>query len=420
MGALLPSKSARPQTQKSPLAPADNPIMDSGSASRIMLSVPPDRNESAEHDSATICPLKRNRTSRLSPMDLSRNKISQSLHRGLVIPASPLALNAHRKLDERRQRALWRYYFAAGAGGIAIGVHTTQFAIREPKTALFQPLLKLAREELDQIDSGRASSLLRIAGICGSTAQAVCEATTARDLQFHAGLLSLAALKNASEDELVSHARAVSQVLPILGFYLQPAVGGRILPYSFWRRFLEIENVVAIKIAPFNRYQTLDVIRALAHSGRADVALYTGNDDNIVIDLLTPFRVQVSGQPVHLRFAGGLLGHWAVWTRSAVDLLDRCRKAFDRNEHGGELLTAAVEVTDANAAFFDAANSFAGCIAGLHEVLRRQGLLEGIWCLDPAETLSPGQSAEIDRVYAAYPHLNDDTFVATHLDEWLR
>ena len=330
------------------------------------------------------------------------------LRAGVAIPAHPLAIDASRRLDERRQRALSRYYIAAGVGGLAVGVHTTQFAIRDPKVGLFEPVLTLAKEEMDR--SGR--QLVRIGGICGPTPQAVAEAETLCRLGYHAGLLSLAALPRASEDELVAHARAVGQALPIVGFYLQPAVGGRVLPYSFWRRFVEIDSVVAIKVAAFNRYQTLDVVRAVAESGRGDIALYTGNDDAIVADLVTPHRF--GGRD--WRFVGGLLGHWSVWTRRAVELLERCQ----REPASPDLMRLAAEVTDSNAAFFDAANAFHGCIAGLHEVLRRQGLLEGIWCLDEKECLGPGQLAEIDRVQRAYPHLNDDAFVAQHRDEWLR
>lgn len=341
------------------------------------------------------------------------------LQRGVVIPASPLALNSQRRLDERRQRALWRYYAAAGAGGIAVGVHTTQFAIRDPKIGLFRPLLALAAEEFRRADAGRGEPLVRIAGVCGRTEQAVAEAAAARDAGFHAGLLSLGALRDAEDDALVAHCRAVAEVMPLVGFYLQPAVGGRILPYAFWRRLLEIENVAAIKIAPFNRYQTLDVMRASAESGRDDVALYTGNDDNIVLDLVTTYRFPVAGRAVQQRMVGGLLGHWAVWTRRAVELLHECHAAAELAAVSKYLLCRAVEVTDTNAALFDVANHFAGCIAGLHEVLRRQGLLQGIWCLDPNETLSAGQGEEIGRVYRMYPHLADDDFVAEHRDEWL-
>ena len=326
---------------------------------------------------------------------------------GQAIPAHPLALNASRQLDERRQRALTRYYIAAGVGGLAVGVHTTQFAIRDPMFNLFKPVLQLAAEEMDSAHQ----ALVRIAGVCGQTRQAVAEAELARELNYQAALLSLCALCDENVTSLIAHCRAIAAVLPTVGFYLQPSVGGRILPYSFWRQFVEIENVVAIKIAPFNRYQTLDVIRAVNDSGRNDIALYTGNDDNIVADLLTPFRFGNN----ELRIVGGLLGHWSVWTQRAVELLDRCRN----EEASRELLRLGVEVTDCNAAFFDAANGFRGCIAGLHEVLRRQGLLEGIWCLDEHETLSHGQLDEIDRVYKTYPHLHDDEFIERHRDEWL-
>ena len=347
---------------------------------------------------------------------MENTEARESLRRGLVIPACPLALDAQRKLDEPRQRALVRYYRAAGAGGIAVGVHTTQFAIRDPRHGLFAPLLALVADEL-----ARGGAFVRIGGVCGEMRQAIAEATTLKQLDYDAALLSLAALRDAHEDELLNHCRAIAEIILLVGFYLQPAAGGRTLPYSFWRRFAEIENVVAIKIAPFNRYQTLDVIRAVAESGRDDIALYTGNDDSIVADLLTPFRFSVNGAPVERRIVGGLLGHWAVWTRKAVELHAECRCVAQSGAPiSAELLRRNVEVTDANAAFFDAANGFAGCIAGLHEVLRRQGLLAGTWCLDPSETLSPGQREEIDRVCRAYPHLADDDFVARHRDEWLR
>ncbi len=330
----------------------------------------------------------------------------ERLQQGLVIPAHPLALTAERKLDERRQRALTRYYLAAGAGGLAVGVHTTQFQIREPQHGLFKPVLELAMAEM------RGKDAIAIAGICGETAQAVAEAEFAAGAGYHAGLLSLAALREASVDQLIDHARTVGAIIPIVGFYLQPAVGGRLLPYTFWRRFAALECVIAIKVAPFNRYQTLDVLRGVADSGRAGkIALYTGNDDNIVGDLITPYHYQRKT----LRFVGGLLGHWAVWTRRAVELL----AAIRLGETGGPA-RRAYEITDTNAAFFDSANGFRGCIAGIHEVLRRQGLLAGRWCLDPSEDLSPGQNEEISRVYAAYPHLNDDEFVAANLDMWLK
>ena len=334
-----------------------------------------------------------------------------ALHRGLVIPAHPLALTSARQLDERRQRALTRYYLDAGAGGVAVGVHTTQFQIRDPKVGLFQPLLALAAEQMAGHD------VVRIAGICGATRQAVTEATLARDLGYHAGLLSLAGLPQAEVPELIEHARAVGEVLPLIGVYLQPAVGGRRLPAEFWRKFAALEAVIAIKIAPFNRYQTLDVMRGVAESGRApSIALYTGNDDHIVLDLLS--RWDLGEHALH--FAGGLLGHWAVWTSRAAELLAKVQALRESGAAvGPEWFTLAEQTTDANAALFDAANGFAGCIAGLHEVLRRQGLFEGIWCLDSNEGLSPGQSAEIDRVCRLYPHLGDDEFVALNRERWL-
>ena len=334
------------------------------------------------------------------------------LREGVVIPAHPLALTAERTLDERRQRALTRYYLAAGAGGVAVAVHTTQFAIRDPRIGLFQPVLELAMDEL------RGSDAIKVAGASGKTQQAVGEAELAASLGYDAVLASLAGMRDASIDEMLDHCRALASVLPVIGFYLQPAVGGRVLPREFWSRFVEIDKVVAIKIAPFNRYQTLDVLRAVASSGRArEIALYTGNDDNIVIDLLSWF--DFGGE--RLRIVGGLLGHWAAWTRRAVELLDRIHVVTQNDGPiSADWLTLASQVTDANAALFDAANAFHGCIAGVHEVLRRQGLLAGRWCLDPNEDLSPGQAEEIHRVYETYPHLNDDEFVREHLDEWLK
>lgn len=344
------------------------------------------------------------------------------LKAGGVIPAHPLALTADRKLDERRQRALTRYYLASGATGVAVGVHTTQFAIREPRIGLFKPVLELAAETVDAESVRLGQPFLKIAGICGKTHQALAEAAFALEKGYHAGLLSLAAMKDASVDELIAHARAVAEAIPVFGFYLQPSVGGRLLPYAFWRRFAEIENVVAIKIAPFNRYQTLDVIRAVAESGRAkSIALYTGNDDNILLDLITPYIIRTGNEPIEVRFVGGLLGHWAVWTQRAVEQWQESRALRERGKSiPRHYLQEAVEVTDANSAFFDTAHQFAGCIAGIHEVLVRQGLLAGRWCLDPKEDLSPGQSEEIDRVYTSYPYLNDDAFVRDHLDEWMK
>jgi len=338
--------------------------------------------------------------------------LRQKLFEGLVIPAHPLALTRERKLDERRQRALTRYYLEAGAGGLAVGVHTTQFAIRNPKVGLLKPVLSLAMEQL------RGSGAVTIAGVCGRTPQAIAETELAASLGFEAVLLSLGAFQNDPVSVLIDHARAVASVAPVFGFYLQPAVGGRVLPYEFWRRFAEIENVVAIKIAAFNRYQTLDVVRAVAESGRAkEIALYTGNDDNIVIDLVSDF--ELGGE--RIRFAGGLLGHWAYWTRQAVQLLARITKlrltgcAIPR-----DLLTLAQQTTDANAAVFDPAHQFKGCIAGIHEVLRRQGFFEEIRCIDSQEeVLSPGQSEEIDRVCREYPDLTDDQFVRERIHKWL-
>ena len=347
--------------------------------------------------------------------------VREQLGRGLAIPAHPLALTRARKFDERRQRALTRYYLAAGAGGLAVGVHTTQFAIREPKHGLLRPVLELAAQTARERPNRDGSSPVLIAGICGRRPQALREAKLARELGYHAGLLSLGAFAASNDRQLVSHCREVALEIPLFGFYLQPAAGGRLLPHSFWRRLAEIPNVVAIKIAPFNRYQTLDVLRAIVAAGRDDIALYTGNDDNIVMDLLTPFRFTVGGRLVERRIVGGLLGHWSVWTKKAVELQAECLRMVQSNEPiSAEMLRRAVQVTDANAAFFDAANGYAGCIPGLHEILRRQGLVAGTWCLDPRETLGPGQRQEIDRVSRDYPELNDDEFVGAHIDEWLR
>jgi dihydrodipicolinate synthase/N-acetylneuraminate lyase len=330
------------------------------------------------------------------------------LRRGIVIPAHPLALTAARRLDPRRQRALSRYYIDAGSGGLAVGVHATQFAIRE--AGLYQPVLSLAMEE------AQGRSLVMIAGLAGSTAQARKEAQLARALGYHCGMLSLGAMKGASVDELVEHCAAIAEEIPLVGFYLQTAVGGIPLPEEFWRRFAAIDNVVAIKIAPFNRYRTLDVVKGVV-AARAEkrVTLYTGNDDHIVLDLAVPFAVKRGAEEVRVRIRGGLLGHWSVWTKSAVALLSRIKGGVIDED----LLALDARVTDCNSAFFDVAHDFAGCIPGCHEVLRRQGLLEGIWCLDPAETLSPGQAQEIDRVYREHGDLSDDAFVRANLEKWL-
>ena len=348
------------------------------------------------------------------------NWVVQALCEGQVIPAHPLALTAERKLDERRQCALTRYYHAAGAGGVAVGVHSTQFAIRRPEHGLFKPVLELAAETITRCDATTNRQTVRIAGICGPTTQAVTEACLARGLKYHAGLLSLSALANADDDALIVHSQTVAREMPLMGFYLQPAVGGRLLSFDFWKRFAEIPNVVAIKIAAFNRYQTLDVVRAVAEVGRAgDIALYTGNDDHIVLDLLTHYEVETGRGVVRLGMVGGLLGHWACWTQKAVELLQKCKQARSGESVPGDFLTLAEQVTDANAALFDSANNFAGCIPGIHEVLHRLGLMANTLCLESSEKLSPGQAEEIERVHRAYPQLNDDEFVATHRDRWL-
>ena len=353
------------------------------------------------------------------------SELRRAFLRGLVIPAHPLALTEARRLDERRQVALTRYYCDAGAGGIAVGVHTTQFAIRDPGIGLLRPVLELAGRTVRDWCGARRP--VTIAGVCGLTPQALGEAELAVSLAYDAALLSLAALRDRDNETVLDHCRRVAEVIPVVGFYLQPAVGGRVLDRAFWRAFLEIERVVAIKVAPFDRYRTLDVVAALAESGRRDVALYTGNDDAIVADLLTPFPADGNGCALH--FSGGLLGQWAVWTKSAVDLLRRClavtgpgtgnREPGTRIEEPLQLLALGAELTDVNAALFDPAHQFAGCIPGIHEVLRRQGLLAGRWCLDPHEDLSPGQLEAIDRVLARYPHLSDDGFVREHLERWL-
>ncbi|MGN7383776.1 dihydrodipicolinate synthase family protein [Paenibacillus sp. SAFN-117] len=342
----------------------------------------------------------------------------RALHDGLAIPAHPLALDENRKLDERRQRALTRYYMAAGAGGVAVGVHSTQFEIRDKDVNLLEPVLRLAAEEVDRANLDRP--FLKIAGICGPTEQAIAEAELAVRLGYDMGLLSMGGLQNWTEEQILDRTRAVAEIIPVFGFYLQPSVGGRIFSFRFWEQFANITGVMAIKMAPFNRYQTIDVARAVCYSERRDeIALYTGNDDNIVNDLLTVYRFQVNGQPVEKRIVGGLLGHWAVWTRKAVELLEEIKQVRNNEQLSAEWLTRNIEVTETNAAFFDPANHFAGCIPGIHEVLRRQGLLAGRWCLNPKEELSPGQMEEIDRMYRDYPHLNDDEFVKQHLNEWL-
>jgi hypothetical protein len=342
------------------------------------------------------------------------SSVLERLRHGTVIPAHPLALDARRAFDRESQRALTRYYIDAGSGGLAVGVHSTQFAIRD--VGLYEPVLSLAIETA-RTSTGRP--LVMVAGALGRTDQAVGEARIARSLGYHAVLLSLAALRGASEDELVEHCRAVAAEMPLIGFYLQPAVGGIPLPRSFWTRFAAIENVVAVKVAPFNRYGTLDVAFGIVAAGAEDrVTLYTGNDDHIVSDLVTPFRVRTAGRDVVVRFRGGLLGHWSVWTRSAVALLARLQAAVAAGPIEPEILALDAMVTDCNSVIFDVRHNFAGCIPGCHEILRRQGLMRSIACLDPHESLSPGQASEIDRLYATYPEWQDDAFVADNLHRW--
>ncbi len=347
------------------------------------------------------------------------NEKGNAFSKGIVIPALPLALNKNRQFDEQRQRAIIRYYLDAGVGGVAVAVHTTQFEIRLPQVGLFRPVLELAKEEHKRFVDKSGKPIVMISGVIGQTSQAIQEARLAADLGYDAVLLSLAALREASNQTLLDHCRVVAAIIPVIGFYLQSAVGGRKLDVGFWREFAKIENVIAIKMAPFNRYQTLDVVRGVIESGRAgEIVLYTGNDDNIMADLLTEYSLSDGKSMIKKRISGGLLGHWAVWTKKAVELLEQINQQRSTSSIS-HLLTLGTQITDSNAAFFDSANNFAGCICGLHEVLRRQGLLEGIWTLDEKETLSPGQKEEIDRVYNAYPHLNDDAFIAENLDRWM-
>ncbi|WP_024518546.1 dihydrodipicolinate synthase family protein [Bradyrhizobium sp. Tv2a-2] len=342
-------------------------------------------------------------------------EVRRLISEGTVLPAHPLALDANRKLDHVHQRALTRYYIDAGAGGLAVGVHTTQFAIRD--VALYRPVLELAAETAS---SWTKRPLALIAGLAGPTRQAVSEANTAQSIGYHAGLLSLAAMKSASEDEIIAHCETIAREIPLVGFYLQPAVGGVILSANFWRRFAMLDNVIAIKIAPFNRYRTLDVLRGVHAAGALDrIALYTGNDDHILLDLTLPFDLREEGITTRTYFKGGLLGHWSVWTKSAIQQFERCKAARHKDMVPADLLALDARVTDCNSAFFDVANNFHGCIAGCHEVLRRQGLMQGIWCLDPNEGLSPGQIEEIDRVCNEHADLSDDDFVAAHLQKWL-
>jgi hypothetical protein len=342
----------------------------------------------------------------------------QLLREGTVIPAHPLALTKERKLDERRQKLLTQYYVASGAGGVAVGVHTTQFEIRKPEVNLLEPVLRLAAEQIRDSNHGRP--FLKVAGIVGPTSQALREADLAVKHGYHLGLVSMGGLNDLSETDLIKRLEAIAGVIPVFGFYLQPAVGGRLLSYDFWKDAASLPNLHAIKVAAFNRYQTLDVVRAVCASTRhQEIALYTGNDDNIVADLLTTFRFDVNGKEIEKRFVGGLLGHWAVWTGAAVKLLKRIKDSDNDPRAVIELLSTGVQVTDMNAAIFDPANSFHGCIPGIHEILRRQGMLEGTWCLNPEEKLSSGQLEEINRVCHAYPELTDDAAVKAFLEKTL-
>ena len=352
---------------------------------------------------------------------MTRHEIAlEKLHAGTVIPANPLALNSKREFDERRQRAVVRYYLDSGVGGLAVAVHTTQFEIRDPEHNLLERVLKVAKEEADKFEKATGKTIIMVAGACGKTEQAVKEAELAKSLGYDAVLLSPGGLNAFSEDYMVERTKAVAAVMPVIGFYLQPSVGGRMFTYNYWERICEIDNVVAIKAAPFNRYCTLDVVRAAALSKRSDeIALYTGNDDNIVIDLVSNYKFNVDGKTYEKRFVGGLLGHWSVWTKKAVEMYERLKAVRAEDTIPADVLKLANEVTDTNAVFFDTANGFKGCIAGLHEVLRRQGLFEGTWCLNPEEKMSEGQNEEIDRIYKMYPHLSDDDFVKANLEKWL-
>lgn len=342
--------------------------------------------------------------------------ISQLLREGTVIPAHPLALTKERRLDEKRQKLLTQYYMASGAGGVAVGVHTTQFEIRKPEVNLLESVLRIASEQIRESDPGRP--FIKVAGIVGPTPQALREAELAVKHGYHLGLVSMGGLNDQRESDLIKRLATIAEIIPVFGFYLQPAVGGRLLSYDFWKDAASLPNLYAIKVAAFNRYQTLDVVRAVCASPRHDdIALYTGNDDNIVADLLTTYRFDVNGKEIEKRFVGGLLGHWAVWTGAAVKLLHYIKQSGNDNRVVSELLSVGIKVTDMNAAIFDSANAFHGCIPGIHEVLRRQGLLEGTWCLNPEEKLSAGQLKEIDRVCHAYPGLTDDEQVKHFLEK---
>lgn len=346
-------------------------------------------------------------------------KALEILKKGTVIPATPLVLDENRKIDEKGIRLLMKYYLNCGVGGIATAVHTTQFEIRKPEIALFDPILKIVSEEIDGFEKKNNKVIVKVAGVCGAAEQAVREAETAKKYGYDAVLLSPGGLNSLSEAELIERTARVAEIMPVIGFYLQTAVGGRVFSYDYWEKICATENVAAIKCASFNRYQTLDVVRAAAMSERSgEITLYTGNDDNIVIDLLTEYSFDKNGKTVKRGFDGGLLGHWSVWTKKAVEIFNRIKEEKGKEAVSKEMLTLAAQITDSNGAFFDTANNFSGCIPGLHEVLRRQGLMKNIYCLNPEETLSKGQAEEIDRVYRAYPHLNDDKFIADNIEAW--
>lgn len=345
------------------------------------------------------------------------DRLRKQLLAGMVLPAHPLALLGDRTFDDRSQLALGRYYLAAGAGGLAVGVHTTQFAIHDPRIGLYEPVLEIAAQALAEVGN---RSVIGVAGLIGSTQQAVREAEIAVRHGYHAGLLSLGSQSGSAIDEMIAHCRAVAEVIPVFGFYLQEKVGGVPLSYDFWRRFLEIDNVVAIKVAPFDRYKTLDVIRAVVESDRQDVALYTGNDDAIVQDLSTTYQLLHRGQWRTLEFSGGLLGHWSVWTKRAVETFYRALQERTAGSLSKQLQILSNQITAANGVLFDVQNNFRGCIAGLMEVLRRQGLVKSAVCLNESEQLSAGQADDIDRIYRDYRHLTDDDFVRENIDHWFR
>ncbi len=334
------------------------------------------------------------------------------LHEGTVIPAIPLTLDENRKFDSASQRRIVRYYMAAGSGGIAAGVHSTQFEIRNPEHNLLRPVLETVIAEIEAFEKETGKTIVRVAGVCGKIPQACSEALLAKELGYDAVLLSPGGLADLSEEDLLDRTREVAKIMPVIGFYLQEAVGGRKLSRKYWKELSDIDGVAAIKCACFDRYRTQDLVKGVMESARADeVALYTGNDDHIVMDLLTPF--EHNGKKKY--FVGGLLGQWSVWTNRAVEIFNCCKETRETGIIPAELLTVAEHLTEANGAVFDVANRFAGCIPGLHYILRKQGLMETIYCLNPDETLSEGQAEEIDRLWTAYPEIADDSFVKSFM-----